>query len=125
MRRDMDLVRAILAEVRSWPDLASREISIEGYSDELVGGHVQMLYDAGYLRGSGGNFGGRNYMTVLVQDLTWDGHEFYGAMATDEDTWQKVKRAFGPEKLATAPLKMIESVATAALTAWATKQLGL
>jgi hypothetical protein len=61
----------------------------------------------------------------LVRDLSWEGHEFAGAILVEESTWQKVKEALGPENLAAMPLKIIQDLATKALTAWAINKMGL
>lgn len=127
MRRDMELVRTILRMIQEKPHLDySTLTTIKGYDDLVVGRHVEMLFNAGYIDGrSSVQPGIGKPDTIKIKDLSWQGHEFYGAISTDEGTWQKVKDAFGPEKLATAPLKMIEAVATQALTAWAMGQMGL
>ena len=126
MRRDMELVRTILRVIRDKPNLEYVVLSnLEGYESLSVERHVEMLFQAGYLEGNSSVTQAGRPHKIRISDLTWAGHEFYGALATDEGTWQKVKEAFGPERLATAPPKMIEAVATQALTAWATGQLGL
>lgn len=125
MKRDMELVREILREIRAKSDLQPREITITGYGEEDAGRHIEMLFNEGYIEGSQFRGGGRPYTTVLVKDLTWSGHDLAGALLTDEGVWQKVKAALGPERLASVPLKMVQSVATDALTAWAKDQLGL
>jgi len=83
-----------------------------------------MLYGEGYIDGSHIDLAddGRH---VLVIDLSWRGHEFAGALLTEETVWTKVKASLGPEKLATLPLKFIESVALDALSAWVKSNIGL
>lgn len=126
MRRDMELVREILKLVHEKPHLQHMTLNkVEGYDDLAVARHVEMLFKAGYIEGLANSGGFGKASIIRIYDLSWQGHEFYGAIATDEGTWQKVKAAFGPEKLATAPLKMIENVATQALTAWAMGKMGL
>lgn len=125
MRRDMELVRAILRAVQDRPNLKHRELTLDGHDPLAVGRHVQMLFDAGYIEGVASQSLSDPFKRVAITDLTWQGHELAGALLTDEGVWDKVKTALGPEKLATVPLKMIESVATQALTAWGLKQVGL
>lgn len=126
MRRDMELVREIFRKVQAKTTLDYRPIGpIEGYDDFDVGRHVEMLHKAGYIEGIYNKETHGQPGVVRIYDLSWDGHEFAGALLTDEGTWQKMKSAFGPEKLATAPLKMIESVAIQAVTAWALSKMGL
>jgi hypothetical protein len=121
MERDMELVRKILRAIKAKTDLAPVRMTVEGYDAAVVSRHLVMLHGAGYIDGMIWHGDGE----VLVVDLSWNGHEFAGALISDEGTWEKVKAAFGPEKLATVPLKMIETVATQALTAWGMKQMGL
>lgn len=124
MQRDMELVREILRTIQAKADLTPREITVDGYDPEVVGRHIEILYRDGYIEGPSFS-GGRNYLTVLVKDLTGAGHDLAGVTLTEESVWQKVKAGIGPEKLATWPIKFIEKVATDAMMAWAKGQLGL
>lgn len=125
MTRDMELVREILRAIIAKPDLKPEEIRLEGRDPVAVGAHIAMLHKAGYIEGTAFRVIKSTYPAILVENLTWEGHEFAGALLTDETTWEKVKTAFGPEKLAAAPLKIIQDVATAALKAWAMNRIGL
>lgn len=125
VKRDMEVVRKILKAIQERTDAKPNYLQIDGVDPDEVGRHVALLHEAGYIRGIRFTTLSDQYERIAIQDLTWSGHEFAGALLTDDGTWQKVKSAFGPEKLATAPLKMIENVATQALTAWAMKQIGL
>lgn len=119
MQRDMELVREIFRAVIAKDDLKGQIIHINGREDDVVDRHVELLYKAGYIEGT--PFKHR----IMVIDLTWQGHEFAGAILTEETVWTKVKDAVGPEKLATIPLKAIEAVAMEALIAWGKQKLGL
>lgn len=126
MKRDMELVRSIFRKVIEKGDLLPRPLVIEGYDDEeMVARHLEMLHEAGYLDAIVQRSVGRTHAVVHVRDLTWQGHEFAGALLTDETVWAKVKAAFGPEKLAIAPLKMIEAVTMDALSSWIKAQIDL
>lgn len=121
MRRDMELVREIFRVLIAKEGLEGKEISIPGYDQKIVNRHVSMLYRAEYIDGT--PFMGDE--RVLAVDLSWQGHEFAGALLTEETVWTKIKDALGPEKLATVPLKYIEAVAMEALIAWGKTKLGL
>lgn len=125
MKRDMEVVRSVLKTIQDRTDAKPIHLKIDGIEEDVVALHVALLHEAGYIRGITFTTLSDQFARIAVQDLTWQGHEFAGALLTDDGTWQKIKSAFGPEKLATAPLKMIESVATQALTVWAMKQVGL
>lgn len=124
VRRDMELVREILRTIKNKEDLTPREIAIEGYPEKVARRHIVMLYQEGYIDGSSIDLvdDGQH---VLVIDLSWRGHEFAGALLAEETVWAKVKTSLGPEKLATLPLKFIESVALDALSAWVKSNIGL
>ncbi|MCI0378775.1 MAG: DUF2513 domain-containing protein [Gemmataceae bacterium] len=90
MKRDMDLVRSILAKVeeegkvRGW----IRDLSIPNHSAEEVSYHIQLLAEAGLLealtRKTLGN------LQALPMRLTWAGHEFLDA-ARNDTVWNKAK----------------------------------
>ena len=121
MRRDMELVREIFRVIIAKNDLEAREITVPGHDDKIVNRHVSMLHRAGYIDGTSFKGGER----ILAVDLSWQGHEFAGALLSEETVWTRVKDALGPEKLATVPLKYIETVAMEALIAWGKVKLGL
>lgn len=125
MQRDMELVRDILRAVIGREGLKLREVKIDGYDPEAVGRHVELLYRAGYIEGVSHQAISAPYAKVLVKDLTWEGHEFAGALLANDSVWQKVKAAFEPEVLRAMPLRLIQSVATDALKAWVLSQMGL
>ncbi|MGV6875944.1 DUF2513 domain-containing protein [Pseudochelatococcus sp. B33] len=125
MQRDMELVRAILKDVITSDSLRAREIKLDGYDPAIVGRHVEILFNAGYLEGVKSQVKGDPTPFMLVKDLTWEGHEFAGALLANDSVWQKVKAAFEPEVLRAMPLRLIQSVATDALKAWVLSQMGL
>ena len=121
----MEVVRKILRAIQDKPNLTPKVLTVEGLDDFTVGHHVALLHAAGYIDGPSSNNNSLPYRLVMVKDLTWQGHDFAGALLTDDSTWDKIKKEIGPEKLVTLPLKVIEALATKALTAWATTKLGL
>jgi len=124
MKRDMDVVRKVLKAIQDKPNVDPEQISVEGIDDFTTAYHVALLFDAGYIDGYR-----RDYIDemrqVAVRGLTWAGHEFAGAILTDQSTWERLKQAIGPEKLVTLPIKVIEATAMAALTEWAKGKLGI
>lgn len=89
MKRDMDLIRAILIglETRE-PGHGPDEIVIEGYDPDETSAHVRLAhegglieaYDASTLEGD----------SCLPDRLTWSGHDFLAA-ARSETLWQQAK----------------------------------
>jgi hypothetical protein len=125
VQRDMEVVRTILRAVQNKKDLSLKQMKFDGVDDLTASRHLELLIEAGYVDGLASETIGSPDPTVFVKDLTWDGHEFAGALLSDETIWDKVKAAVGPEKLVSLPLKVIQDLATKALTSWATQKMGL
>jgi hypothetical protein len=79
MKRDMELARALLAQIESGNEfngsggyiLAAKDLGESGHSDEEVAYHVILLVEAGLVKGdlSVGD-------VAVISRLTWAGHEF-------------------------------------------------
>jgi hypothetical protein len=123
MERDMDLVRKILFAIEAKRDLKEREISVDGYAPDVAGAHVELLYEQGYIRGSIHRSSGKAYATVLVKDLSWNGHEFIASVRPD-DRWSLIKAKFSAADWMTVPLKVVEGVAMEVTKEWVLRQLG-
>jgi len=110
MKRDNDLIRAILLEIESWPPGGpARQIGpgrasphrprinfkIEGRQDNEVAEHLLIMRDAGLVdlpdifRDSDGKI-----YEISVQRMTNAGHDFLAA-SHDSKVWQKVKEKAG------------------------------
>jgi Hypothetical protein (DUF2513) len=124
VKRNMELVRQILLAVQAKTSLEPELIKIDGLDDAVVGRHVEMLFDAGFLEGMTPSFQPGEYRDIFVKDLSWDGHEFVGAISKEE-LWQKLTSAIGPGELAGLPLKAIKDASIAAATAYLKGKLGL
>ncbi len=87
MKRDMDLVRAILL------NLEDRESHlVPGCSEETYGHYIYLLNQAGFVDvyGGGKNMTPSGTMTAIPISLTWDGHDFLESIR-DEARWIDVK----------------------------------
>ena len=118
MKRDMDLIRKILLalEEASPPGLFLKQLpfSINGYSQQLVGYHLLLLEDAGYVRNrpvKGDE--------VYPLRMTNQGHEFLD-VARNEKGWKEVT-----EKAAKAVGGVGLSVLREMLSLWVKTQVGL
>jgi len=89
MVRDFALIRRILLEVQSIPAGSPlQHVSFPGeYNQVDVDEHVALLIEAGLLRGVSQR-PVRGTITVMVSDMTWDGHDFLASIA-DDGLWQK------------------------------------
>jgi hypothetical protein len=89
MKRDMDLVRAILMEVEKVPfDGGSHQVQVEGRSVAEISYHVMLLHRAGLIDAL--DLSADEYPLWRPMWLTWDGHEFLDA-ARDQTRWTKAK----------------------------------
>lgn len=90
MKRDLNLVRAILLDIEaSPPGELIREFNYEGRSKAEILEHVQLLLDANFIEGQMllGNMGQPE--GCFVMRMTWDGQEFL-AKAKNDTIWKKV-----------------------------------
>ena len=86
MKRDMELCRKIMILIE---DASTNEIypfHVEGYSDETVKYHCDLLYKQG--------FSEKCYEDILgnlvVGELTWEGQDFLDKIR-DDTVWHKIK----------------------------------
>ena len=95
MKRDMDLVRAILLKIESSDSgYAPRDMSSEGFSEEQVGYHVFIMIEAGLIMGPDVTTRGSSSPQGMATRLTWQGHEFLDA-SRDPTRWEKAKGIAG------------------------------
>ena len=118
MKRDFTLIREILKDMESAGPLQQFEgFHYEGRTDAEVNEHIELLLEAGLLKGEVKRM--RDRAIVLVSRLTWNGHDFLDAMK-DESLWQKAQASI---------LKPIGGVAFDVLLEWlkwqAKKRLGM
>jgi len=90
MKRDMDLVRKILRQAADKHDNELTEISVDGYDNDLITLHCQILLDAGFLKGTQIQAANENVPVIWIERLTWAGQDFLDAVKNDS-IWQKVK----------------------------------
>jgi hypothetical protein len=91
MRRDPDLIRAILRELEDCPEPTwpgAGPMAIEGHSRVKVAYHVKLLHEAGYLAAvDATDSDGLDWRPVALTNL---GHEFVGK-SRRESTWKRAK----------------------------------
>jgi len=122
----MEVVREVLRAIQDKPNRKPQKLVVEGVDDVTVAHHLSLLHQAGFVDAHVKEIINRPEMPhILVVDLTWNGHEFAGALLVDDNVWQKIKSAFRPDQLAQIPLTVVKEVALKAATAWAIARLGL
>lgn len=117
MKRNMDLVRALLLAVEEIPHgnyFLSSQFTFEGSPDHEVIGHMTLLNDAGLIDG----FQPFNDHATCDR-LTWAGQEFLDQCRSDT-VWNQAKREIRSKGLSTS-LELLKSV----LLHIAKQQLGL
>lgn len=124
VQRDMELIRKILLAVQTKATLKHELVKIDGVDDEIVGRHVEMLFNAGYLEGRPMALASQSYVRIGVKDLSWQGHDFLSALE-NQGVWSKLKESFGAGELATLPLTVIKDAAVGLLRQYALQKLGL
>ena len=90
MKRDMDLIRAILLEVEAMDFSGTGEIpelELDGWDGHLVYGHARLLRNAAYLDVT---FTAGSPPGMHVIGLTWQGHELLDSIR-DDGVWAAVK----------------------------------
>lgn len=93
MKRDMDLIRAILLACEAHEcGFAPRELQLEGYTDEQIGFHVHLMGEARLLQTGDVTCMGSTSPCAVAIAMTWEGYEFLEA-SRNENNWQKVKAA--------------------------------
>jgi len=118
MKRDMDLIRAILLAVESDPHGIAPKIEIPDYTEEQIGYHAFLLGEAGLAEVRDVTSYSGKSPEAQVTRLTWAGHEFLDS-ARDNHIWNQAKDIIG--KVGSASMQIWIAV----LTQLAQKKLGL
>lgn len=102
----MDLIRKIVLLLEESPNgLTPGHPKIEGYTDEQVAYHAAMLIEAELAKGSSSNTFDSPSPVVLLNNLTWKGHEFADA-ARNDSIWDKAKKKI-QDKAGTVPWEIL------------------
>lgn len=92
MKRDFDLIRALLLFFEEKPDpKAMKSVPpIAGHVESEIKYHLLLLHDAGLLRCEPvRSKTSERVIYVIPFDLTWEGHEFLEKIR-NENTWRKI-----------------------------------
>jgi hypothetical protein len=117
VKRDMDLIRAILLAVESCSSGLAPKIEIHDYTQEQINYHVYLLGEAGLAKVHNITPDGGS-PAALISSLTWAGHEFLDA-SRENKIWNLAKDSIN--KVGGATIQ----IWTAVLTSLIQKQLGL
>ena len=118
MKRDMDLIRAMLLAIESDSSGFAPKIEIPDYTEEQINYHAFLLGEAGLAEVSSTTTNYSKSPEAMVKHLTWAGHEFLDS-ARDNTIWNQAKDKIG--KIGGAAIQ----VWIALLIEQGKKQLGL
>ncbi len=90
MKRDMDLIRAILLTIEEDPHGFVPKIEIPGYTEEQIKYHAVLLSEAGLVKVIDVTSMGSKSPEAIVTQLTWEGHEFLDS-ARENQIWNQAK----------------------------------
>lgn len=91
MKRDLDLSRIILFAIEKDEKATGHgfiSLNIDGYSEEQISYHVQLLQEAGLIEAK--NWSSQSSFQWVPSRLTWQGHEFLDSARSD-NLWSKAK----------------------------------
>jgi hypothetical protein len=86
MKRNMELIRALLTTVEALPDLDAtlRPDQLEGYAPEAVTYHMLLLQQAGYLEVTVTEYVGEG-LNCIARRLTWDGQAYLATLREPDE----------------------------------------
>lgn len=114
VKRDMDLLRTILLQIESNPQMDGtiyfgfakpEDMDISGYSEDEFIYHMQLLISQEFINGSGDS------LPINVRGLTWAGHEFLDNIRNDS-VWANTKKRVG-DLVGSVSISVIAAVAEA------------
>lgn len=88
MKRDLDLIRAILLRLEVTETSATFDAHFEGHEDAAVQYHLYLLADAGFIDAA--NYSSGNDLSYMPNKITWAGQEFLNS-ARNATIWDSVK----------------------------------
>jgi hypothetical protein len=91
MKRDMDLVRDIMLKVEALPPGPPVLYRVGEVEDLVLLNHLEMLIDAGLVRGKISRSQGARGDVIGISSLTWVGHEWLDVVR-DPRVWDEAKR---------------------------------
>lgn len=106
MKRDMDLVRAILLAMEERDSgLITGKFELPGYSFEQVHFHAYLMWRAGIIEAENITSVGHSSPQALPRSITWQGYDFL-ANARSVTMWQQAK-------------SIVERIGSASFEIWA------
>ena len=112
MKRDIDILRAILFQVEHEGDAEEpliHSLAIEGVEQAIVNEHVKILIDSGYIEGEYKYSTNNRIMLTLVRGLTPKAYDFADNIRNDS-LWRSIRERISATS-GSASLPIIEQIA--------------
>ena len=123
MKRDMDLMRAMLLRIEECSDVPPKMLHVDDFDDLhadpfVISLHVELMNDAGLIEVFDSNVEPDGFKDFAISRLTLSGYEYLDAIR-NRKVWMRVKKKI--EFLGGATLDIIKQLAVKELA----KELGL
>ncbi len=112
MKQDWDIIREILLKLENSQPREKKSLSLSDFPEKdwgKVSFHVELLLEAGFIKGQMLGELGVEVDNFLVTRITWTGYEFLNSIR-DDSIWSKVKNRFA-ENSVSMTTDLIKSVA--------------
>lgn len=122
MRRDFDLMRAILLEVESTGDPEEPQLNsltLEGVDQALTNEHVKLAIESGLLEGQCKFSTNNRILLTSIRGLTPRGYDFLDNIRNDS-IWQKINSHIS-STVGTASFEVLEKFASQIISAAVTR----
>lgn len=96
MKRDMDLIRALMFKLEDLPmqygecihiQPTDPSIHVDGYTTDSIAYHLSLIEQAGFIEQTRGPAIG-----IMFSGINWEGHDFIDSVRSP-DVWEKTKEA--------------------------------
>ena len=109
MKRDLDLIKAILLEIEKKDDTSPiSNLSVEGYDQKSIDYNIHLLNQAGLIKANIARVGANEIYDPIILEMTWSGHEFLDS-ARNETVWNKGKELI-KQHGGSVPFEVLKSV---------------
>jgi hypothetical protein len=91
VKLDPDLARDLLLKVdQAPPNHSAKDLQVEGRDKDEVFEHLELLHEAGLIEARivKSGMGGARVLAVMVERMTWEGHDFLNK-ARQPSTWNE------------------------------------
>ncbi len=124
MKRNWDLIRDILTRLEE-TKVEEGSLNLSSFPQDKtadISYHMELLMEAGLVKGQMSKEIGRGPHAFFATRLTWQGHEFLDAIRSDT-VWQKTKKSFINQGISMT-FDLIKSVASDVATSYLKGTIG-